>query len=232
MRVLVVGGRRWRLVEDVTRARRAEELSRGFAAAGHEVALVAPAVRAAPALRKVSATLGDALHERDVAVTVRRLEPHVALVCGLGAGTSARLPWMLAALGIPCAVEVELAALVCHRGDLRFMGREACAVFDDPARCAACCSARAPGGLSALGAAGARSFGWLRASSPFPSEARLRHRRDELLAALEDVQLVLAESELERQRVIAFGVETRRVRVGAGCAAADLIQHLHEIARA
>lgn len=232
MRVLIVGGRRWRLVEDATRAQRAEELTRGFAAAGHEVALVAPAVRAAPAFRKVSATLGDSLHERDVAATVRRLEPHVALVCGLGAGTSARLPWLLAALGIPCAVEVELAAIACHRGDLRFMGREACTVFDDPARCAACCSARAPGGLSALGAAGARSLGWLRASSPFPSEARLRHRRDELLAALEDARLVFVEGEAAQRQVIAFGVEARRVRVGAGCAAADLAPHLREIARA
>lgn len=232
MRVLIVGGRRWRLVEDATRAQRAEELNRGFAAAGHEVAFVAPAVRAAPSFRKVSATLGDSLHERDVAATVRRLEPHVALVCGLGAGTSARLPWMLAALGIPCAVEVELAAIACHRGDLRFMGREACTVFDDPARCAACCSARAPGGLSALGAAGARGLGWLRASSPFPSEAGLRHRRDEVLAALEDARLVLVEGEAAQRQVIAFGVEPRRVRVGAGCAAADLAPHLHEIARA
>ena len=232
MRVLIVGGRRWRLVEDSTRAQRAEDLCRGFAAAGCEVALVAASARAAPAFRKVSATLGDSLHEREVAAAVRRLEPHVALVCGLGAGTSARLPWMLAALGIPCAVEVEFAALACHRGDLRFMGREACTVFDDPARCAACCSVRAPGGLSALGAAGARSLGWLRASSPFPSEAGLRNRRDELLAALDDVRLVLTEGDAERQQVIAFGVEARRVHVGAGGAAADLAPRLAAIARA
>ncbi len=231
MRILLVGGRRWRLAADRGREERTEALRRELNAAGHDVVLLpAPPRRVAP-FRRVGATLGESRFEHDVATSVRRHEPHVALVCGLGAGTSVRLPWLLAALGIPCAVEVELGAVACHRGDLRYQGHEACAVLDDPARCAACCMVAATGGLARASAFAARRLAWLRTSSPFPNEAVLRGRRDEVLAAFDDASLVLVRSEAEREGLVAYGVEPRRVRVLAAVSAAELAPLLATIAR-
>ena len=207
MRVLIAYGHTWASTTAAdAAASRAQSLAAALMASGHESNVVAAMARARPAFRKVGAPLEDPRHEYAVAATIRAFAPDVVHLLGCGGGTSIHLPWIARALGVASIVEVEAAALLCHRGDLVHASGEACLVTDDAARCAACCCARTRGraGLSAAGAIAARATRWLGDVAPFPTPLAFRNRRDLLSAALSEAAAVVVRDEAGRRAALAL----------------------------
>lgn len=212
MHVLIASGR-WVAGRSTDPLARAEELTRVLAAAGHASTHVPAPARKSPRFRRVSAWLHDPLHERDLAVAIRAVEPDVVHVVGFASGTSTRLPWVARALGLPCTLEVEAADILCHRGDLVHAAGEPCRLSDHGPNCVACCLVPTPGrrGLSRAGALLARAARVLRDLSPFPTELALRNRRDAVAAGLAVTSVLVVRDEPSRQAAISLGIEPARI---------------------
>ncbi len=216
MRVLIAYGHTWASSSAAdAAASRAQSLAAALIAGGHESNVVAPTARARPAFRKVGARLEDAQHEHAVAATIRAFAPEVVHVLGCGGGTSMHLPWIARALGVASVVEVDAAALLCHRGDLVHESGDACLITDDAARCAACCCARTRGraGLSAAGAIAARATRWLGDVAPFPTPLAFRNRRDLLSAALSEAAAVVVHDEAGWRAALALDLPASRLHL-------------------
>ncbi|MEZ5967422.1 MAG: hypothetical protein R3F56_26530 [Planctomycetota bacterium] len=164
--------------------------------------------RAPPSFRRVGAWLGDAEHERELAVRVRATDPDVVHVLGCGGGTSSRLAWIARSLGSACTLTVEVGDLLCHRGDLVHARGGACAAPDQPPLCAVCARSYVTGrpGLSRFASACAWVARGLGDASPFPSALAFRNRRDLLASALQDADLVLARDGAARAAALGLGV--------------------------
>lgn len=212
MRVVIASGHVWPHA-DTDHAARAAELAEFLQVRAHRAHVVMAPPRRPPAFRRVGAWLVDPVHERDVAVAVRADAPDLVHVLGCGAGTSTRLAWIAHALGASCSVEVDAAHLLCHRGDLLHADGEACTVAAQPAQCAACCRRYTPGrgGLSRSGAALAWAVRVLGDASPFPTELTFRNRRDLMIAALQDVDLVVVRDQAGDDAARALGVDRHKI---------------------
>lgn len=230
MHVLIATGQDWTATTaGKERAARVGALAAELTTSGHGSTVVAPAVRRQrPAFRAVNAVLADAQHEHEVAAAIRAVAPDVVHVVGCGGGTSIHLAWIATSLGVPCCVEVEREVLLCHRGDLVHAAGEKCEVYDDAARCAACCRARTPGrvGLSAAGVAVARATTWLGDLAPFPTPFAFRNRRDMVAAALSDASAVIVLDDGTRQAVVDVGVPPDKIHLARGVALLGLWRSL------
>ena len=216
MRVLIAYGHTWASSTPAdAAAARAQSLVAALIAGGHESTVVASPARERPAFRKITAPLEDPRHEHEVAAMIRAWAPDVVHVLGCGGGTSMHLPWIARALGVASVVEVDAAALSCHRGDLVHASGEACLVTDDAARCTACCCARTRGraGLSVAGTIAALATRWLGDVAPFPTPLAFRNRRDLLSAALNEAAAIVVRDETGRRAALALDLPAARLHL-------------------
>jgi hypothetical protein len=189
------------------------ELAEGLAAQGWSVDVMPGGPIRPRSIRRATDGLTDSMHEREVSLRIRAFAPRVVHCLGFGGVISVNLPWLVDRLGAAAVVDVQLERLVCHRGDLRFRGAEACATWDDPARCAACCNAAAPSGLSRPAAALAAACAWLGDLSPFAKPLAFRNRFDLVRGGIAPAAAVLVEDERAALAVRGFGVPSARIEV-------------------
>ena len=168
---------------------------------------VLPVASDAPGFSAVQGRLLDPASELVLSEAIRRQLPDLVHVLDYGGCTSVNLSWVTTRLGVRCVVSVASHLTVCHRGDLRYRGAEACDQFGDPDRCSACVLAAATGGLSLWGAAVSRAFRTLRLPlSPYPSPMNFVNRQELLVGGLRCAKRVFLAEESDRSRLRTLGL--------------------------
>ena len=165
-------------------ARRVADLQ----AAGHAVRWLRPQAPWAPG---VQARLGDAALEIAVTRAMRERLPDQVRILAFGGGTAAQLPWVAERMGQAAVVETTAAAVLCHRGTLLHASGMACAEFDQPERCAACC------GLARR------------------TRVELANRLELVLGCLLVAAQVVVPDERDRQLLLAAGLSARQLRIAS-----------------
>ena len=171
-----------------------------------------PVVSPAPGFAAVQSRLVDTPTDSLLMESVRRELPDLVHVLDYGGCTSVNLTWGANRLGVKCVVSMIPAAVVCHRGDLRYRGREECRQFDSPDRCSECCLSPALDGFSLLGSILGRALKAVRAPiNPYPTPIDFVTRQELLLGGLQFAERAIVTSEEEMDRVSALGVRREMV---------------------
>lgn len=142
-----------------------------------------------PALHRVAARGDDVALDVALAKLLRRRPAEAVIHLGLGAVGTVQPLWLAERMGsLPLAV-IEAREVLCHRGDLRFAGGEACVVVEDPERCGRCVTTPCGRGVSPW-----RSR-WLRSTrrvpgSGYPGHEQFRNRLDLLVGSLQVARLI------------------------------------------
>jgi hypothetical protein len=171
-----------------------------------------PVVSPAPGFAAVQSRLVDAPTDSLLMESVRRELPDLVHVLGYGGCTSVNLSWGANRLGVNCVVSMESAAVICHRGDLLYRGREECRQFDSPDRCSACCLSPNSHGLSLWGSMLGRVLNAVRAPvNPYPVPIDFVTRQELLLGGLQFAERVIVTGEDERDRISSLGIRREMV---------------------
>ena len=171
-----------------------------------------PVVSPAPGFAAVKSRLVDTPTDSLLMESVRCELPDLVHVLDYGGCTSVNLSWVANRLGVNCVVSMESAAVICHRGDLRYQGREECRQFDSPDRCSQCCLSPALDGLSLPGSMLGRALKAVHAPiNPYPTPIDFVTRQELLLGGLQFAERVIVTSEEELDRVSALGVRKEMV---------------------
>lgn len=180
-------------------------------AEGSSVRLL-PVVSPIPGFAAVQGRLVDTPTDSFLMESVRHELPDLVHLLSYGGCTSVNLSWGANRLGVNCVVSMESGPVICHRGDLRYRGREECRQFDSPDRCKVCCLSSASDGLSLLGSIVARALNAVRAPiNPYPTAVEFVIRQELLLGGLQFAERAIVTSEKERDRISALGVRREMV---------------------
>ena len=188
-------------------------LVEGEAAPAAEGIELIPVEDRPPPFRSVLRHISDPALERRFTVLLRETPPDVVHLTAFGGSTPSNLAWIAERLGVPSAVRVDLAEVLCHRGTLVDETGAACTRWSEPDRCVACCGTPYDGGLTGVQAVLARLLRLLGGASPFPNRLGFRNRLDLLVYGLLSARCVLVEDEEARAVLGRAGVPRRRMRI-------------------
>lgn len=160
-----------------------------------------------PGFAAVQDRLLDPATEVRMTELVRSAVPDLVHVLDYGGATSVNATWAVNRLGARCVVTVDVDATLCHRGDLRFAGREPCSDWLDPKRCARCCVVAAPDGLGPTQSLLGRLLTAVRLPiNPYPTEMDFLNRTDLLIGGLQFVEAIFVPTEEDGARLGSLGV--------------------------
>lgn len=169
----------------------------------------------APAFRLVQDRLTDLPTERALSSEIRTGPPDLLHVHGFGGAVSYLLPWLADRLGVPALVVVDpLRESLCHRGSLIDHTGQACRIWNDERRCAACCRVASPGGLGRGAAFLAGLLAPLGAIAPFPTHDDFANRMDMIVQGLGSARLVCVADGMAADALEGLGVPRRVLHVG------------------
>jgi hypothetical protein len=208
----------------------AGELGEALTAAGHRVRWLCPwhavgggpaiatpvepivVARRPPTFRAVFRHLSHSALEQRFTAELRHTPPDLVHVLAFGGTLPAALPWIAQRLGVPCLVSVQIEEALCHRGTLVDERGKACDAWDDPVRCARCCTTVWKHGLGPAAAFLARCCRPLGGLSPFPNRLAFVNRLDVVVHSLSCANRVLVEDEAGPALLARAGVPARLVR--------------------